>query len=284
MTSDQRLYGGRALSNGVLMVGAGAMAVAIRRPDGTVGTESEPFVPPFAWARQIPFLRGLLSMTGAIVLAVRSAKLERRLLGGSGSARRKQVLSMLGPVLAVSAIDRLLRPKAGSSGARVVRVGRAVLGAFMPLLGFRVAGFFPPGRSLLQYHAAEHMAVNASESGRPLTAAAAANESRIHPRCGTSFGVAVMLLTPMVNRGKKSSLIRTAVSGALVISVAYEILRFGAKHRHSTWARILFAPLWQAQRLTTYPPTTPQLEVACAALTAVIGAEADEAPAAPALV
>jgi uncharacterized protein YqhQ len=284
MKGEQRLYGGRALSTGVLMVGPGAMAVAIRRPDGTIATESERFVPPFAWARRVLFLRGLLSMASAVVLAVRSARLERRLLGTSGNAKRKQMLGMIGPVLAVTGIDRLLRPSAGRPIPRLQRLGRTVLGAFAPLFGFRIAGFLPPGRRLLQYHAAEHMAVNAVESGQPLTAEAAAKQSRIHPRCGTSFGVAVMLLTPIVNRGRKPGLVRTALSAALVISLAYEILRLGARHRNAPWARILFAPVWQAQLLTTSVPTSSHLEVACAALAAVIGAEADEVPAAPALV
>jgi len=139
----------------------------------------------------------------------------------------------------------------------------------LPLVAFRVSGLFSPGRSLLQYHGAEHMAVNAIEAGGPLNADRAAVQSRIHPRCGTTFAVWVILLSSRLNRGAPSAA-RGLLTGAVVVSLAYELLRFGAIHRSETWVKLLFGPTWKAQLLTTSAPTRDQLEVACAALNAVV--------------
>jgi uncharacterized protein YqhQ len=258
------------------------MAVAIRREDGTITSESRPFTPPLSFAANVPFVRGPIALAAAFILAVRSSRMRRRLATNPAGSRRAQILTMALPGIAVSLLDRLVR----GNGPRHVRRGpvRALTGALLPLVGFRVAGLFPPVNTLLRYHAAEHMAVNAVEAGLPPTSEKAALQSRIHPRCGTTFAALGMTLAGLAGRrSARPSLVRSLLGGAVVASVAYELLRFGAGNQTTPWVRVVFAPFWQAQRLTTSPPATEHLEVACAALSAVIAEGAGETPP-PALV
>lgn len=270
-------YGGRALPNGVLMTGPTLVAVAIRRDDGSIGVESAPFVPPFASARNTPFLRGIVSLSGALVLMVRSTKLEHR-LGGKGAGRTQQILRMVLPALSVTVIERVLRYAfLGRQHPDAMRKGPGVFAMLMPMVALRISGLFPPGRTLLQYHAAEHMAVNTAEAGLPMSAESAAGQSRIHPRCGTSFALWAMLVGSRLNRGKKRGALGAILTGTMAVSIAYELIRLGAAHRDETWAKVVFGPSWQAQRLTTLPPNREHLEVATAALAAVL---VDDMPAA----
>lgn len=282
-SNETPIYGGRALYRGVLMVGPKAMAVAIRADDGSVATAVEELHMPFQWARKIPFLRGLLSLAGAAVLAVRSASLEKRLTGGRG--RGRQWLSLAAPVIAGSVLERLVgaflksrrRPDSPERGP-------GILSVILPLLAFRLAGLFGPGRQLLRYHAAEHKAVNAAEAGVPVTPESAQTQPRIHPRCGTTFAVWALLLSSILTGGKRGGMLRSLLIGPVIISLAYEIVRLAAANRDRPWAKVVYGPSWQAQRLTTTEPSTEHLEVACAALQAVMAAETGEAPAPTAIV
>lgn len=278
------LYGGRALAQGVLMIGPSAFAVAIRNDKGDIEAAVERFRMPFVRLREVPFLRGLMSIAGAVFLAGRSTRLERR-LAGSRSGRRKQLLGTIAPMLAASFLERMLgyllwqRKKAGGGPK-----GPGLAGMFVPMLAFRLSGFTPMGRDLLQYHAAEHMSVNTAEAGMALTAENAATQSRIHPRCGTTFAFWALLLGSRIRLTRVKGPLRGVMIGAVTISLAYEVARFGAVHRDEDWAKFIYGPSWQAQRLTTSPPTIEQLQVACAALKAVVDAETAGEPAPSAIV
>lgn len=263
-------YGGRALPNGVMMMGGGRVSVAIRRTDGSIAVETAEFSAPLAWGRRIPFLRGLLAVVGALFGTVKSTGLERRMI----SDRREQ-LKLIGrvllPVVGVSMVEQSLRAVAGSGkpDATETRSRPGILSLTMPLIAFRLIGLSGPGRTLLQYHAAEHMAVNTAEAGLPVETGRAINQSRIHPRCGTTFAVWSLLLTWLMGARAKGRL-RSIVAGCAVISVSFELLHFGARHRDTGWVKRLFGLTWQAQLLTTSPPRREHVEVAVAALGAIL--------------
>lgn len=279
MTKQPKLYGGRALANGVLMVGPNSMAVAIRREDGVIATRSQSFVPPFVWARQIPLLRGLLAMLSALLLAARSRGLQRQ-LGGERrrSDRVKQSLAMILPAVLASLLERALSGRRPAQRSRGKSLIGSALRSLSPMLAFRLSAALPTGSRLLRYHGAEHMAVNAVElTGRP-DVEQAMLQSRIHPRCGTSLGFLTVLLTNVFARRAKRGPVRSFLGGAFILALSYEILRFGSDHRTDSRVKRIFAPLWKVQLLTTSDPSRDEVEVACAALEAVMTA----APAGPA--
>jgi len=130
-------------------------------------------------------------------------------------------------------------------------------------------------RRLFEYHGAEHKVIAAHEAGLPLTVASAARMPRLHPRCGTSFLLLVMLVSVVVfapiGLPEWYLLMATRVIGIPVVAgVAFEVIKATGRHRDARWARAVMWPGMQLQRLTTREPDAAQLAVAIAALEAVL--------------
>ncbi|MFP5284949.1 MAG: DUF1385 domain-containing protein, partial [Thermoanaerobaculia bacterium] len=125
---------------------------------------------------------------------------------------------------------------------------------------------------VFQYHGAEHKVVFAWESGRGLTVENARVQSRLHPRCGTSFLLFVLLVSIVLFALiPKTAPFAVKFGGRLVLvpliaGLSYEVLRLTAKRSSSPIFRVLVAPGLALQRITTQEPTDDMLEVAIVAL------------------
>jgi uncharacterized protein YqhQ len=138
---------------------------------------------------------------------------------------------------------------------------------------------------VFQYHGAEHKAINALEAGgtEGLTVPAARAASRLHPRCGTSFVVIVLVLSvlaasPFYGQPVWLRFLITLLMVLPVAGVSFELLRLAGKYRHNPIAGALSRPGMFAQLLTTREPNDEQLEVALTSLKAVMDAEQASAP------
>jgi uncharacterized protein YqhQ len=136
-----------------------------------------------------------------------------------------------------------------------------------------------------QYHAAEHMAIRGYELGRPLTVPSLRRLESAHPRCGTSFLVALIVvaavLFPLIGVGPGWWRVASRlVLAPLAVGLASELVRLEARFEGSRPGRALVAANLALQRLTTRPPDDEQLQVAIAALETCLEAEA--APRGPA--
>jgi uncharacterized protein YqhQ len=128
---------------------------------------------------------------------------------------------------------------------------------------------------VFQYHGAEHKAIFNYESGKELTVENARQFPRLHPRCGTSFLLIVVVVSifvfafvglhPLWWRLLSRMLLMPFVAG-----IAYEILKFSSRNLESPWVRWLIVPGLLLQKLTTREPDDAQLEVALAALKGVL--------------
>jgi uncharacterized protein YqhQ len=133
-------------------------------------------------------------------------------------------------------------------------------------------------RRVFQYHGAEHKAINALEAGGPLSVATARAASRLHPRCGTSFVVIVLLLSVLASSPLYGQPLWVRVPlGVLLLfpvaGVAFELLRLAGKYRANPIMAAVSRPGMWTQLLTTREPDDEQLAVALASLKAVIAAE-----------
>ncbi|MEA2341611.1 MAG: hypothetical protein QOG11_1688 [Solirubrobacteraceae bacterium] len=133
-------------------------------------------------------------------------------------------------------------------------------------------------RRLFQYHGAEHKTISCYEAGMDLTPANAQRFSRLHPRCGTSFLLIVMLVAIFVfapiGLPAWYWLVATRVLGVPVIAgISFELIKLTGRHRSRRWARVVMWPGMQLQRLTTREPDLQQLAVAVAAMEAVLATE-----------
>lgn len=111
-------------------------------------------------------------------------------------------------------------------------------------------------RDMLQYHGAEHMAINTYEAGKELTVENIAAASRVHPRCGTIWAIYVVLL------GIPCALFIPYVSVAffITLSLSYELFLNAGRFRLLRWLPKL--GMWLQKTLTTAVPERKHIEVA----------------------
>jgi len=133
-------------------------------------------------------------------------------------------------------------------------------------------------KRVFMYHGAEHKSIFTYEAGEELTVANARRHSTLHPRCGTSFLLIVMVVSVLVFAllGGGSLFYRIWSRLAVLPVVAglgYEFIRFSGKYYNNSLARFLITPGLWLQKLTTREPDDQQLEVALAALKEVLVAE-----------
>ncbi|HEV3034967.1 MAG TPA: DUF1385 domain-containing protein [Solirubrobacteraceae bacterium] len=133
-------------------------------------------------------------------------------------------------------------------------------------------------RRVFEYHGAEHKTISCYEAGLPLTPHNAQRFSRLHPRCGTSFLLVVMIVAIFVfapiGLPAWYWLMATRVLGVPIIAgVSFELIKFAGRNRSRPWVRAVMWPGLKLQLLTTREPDLDQLEVAIAALNAVLARE-----------
>ncbi len=133
-------------------------------------------------------------------------------------------------------------------------------------------------RRVFEYHGAEHKTISCFEAGLPLTPANAQRFSRLHPRCGTSFLLIVMIVAIFVfapiGLPAWYWLVLTRILGVPVIAgISFEIIKFAGKNRGRGWVQALMWPGLKLQLLTTREPDHDQLAVAIASLEAVLALE-----------
>jgi uncharacterized protein YqhQ len=134
-------------------------------------------------------------------------------------------------------------------------------------------------RRVLEYHGAEHKTISCFEAGLPLTPPNCKRFSRLHPRCGTSFLLLVMIVAIFVfapiGLPAWYWLVLTRIVGVPVIAgVSFELIKLAGRNRRRRWVRALMWPGMKLQLLTTREPDLDELAVAISALQAVLAREA----------
>ncbi|MCL5283696.1 MAG: DUF1385 domain-containing protein [Armatimonadetes bacterium] len=306
--SDPAQFGGQAVVEGVMMRSPRYFAVACRRPDEQIVVHVEPVTQSvlgrLQWLNQI-FLRGSLALIDAMVLGGRalsfsaSQQLETESPSEAvGSSSRSINDIAIGSTLAIgfligvalflvlpSAITDVVGILIKAIEGHPIELGSLPLNLIDGLvrilifLGYILAiSAVKNVRRVFMYHGAEHKAINTFEAGRALVVEQAMQSSRIHPRCGTSFIVVVLILSILVFSlfGRPVWYLRLPLHLLLipvVAGIAYEAIKLAGRFRSATPTRILLAPGLWSQYLTTREPTADQVEVALAALKAVIDRE-----------
>ncbi|MEA3019795.1 MAG: hypothetical protein QOI47_1319 [Actinomycetota bacterium] len=242
-------YGGQATFDGVMMRGRTRYAVAVRSPSGEIEVTDGALPTWGAGLKDIPFVRGLVALAEALPIGARALAPRRRLALVAGLA--------VGSIVPAWIAQRVT----GDIGLPVVEPAvELALAVGLLWLYLQVSGKVVDVVRLFGNHGAEHKAVNALEAGAPLTVASVQTFSTRHPRCGTSF-----LLVLAATSAVTSAVIGTHVLALpFVLAVATELQRINP----------VAGPGMALQRLTTRQPTDAQVEVAIAALEAVL-AEAD---------
>jgi uncharacterized protein YqhQ len=281
--------GGQAVLEGVMMRGVSTWAVAVRKPDDTVDVQSFPLVSVLKKHRllRLPVIRGAVALFESLGIGFKALGIaanaqldegEKELSGKAWTGTVVLALSLsVGLFFLLPAVLTNLSGAGSDNGIVFVVVEKVVrISIFLAYLW--LISRMKDLQRVFQYHGAEHKTISCYEAGLALTPENAQRFSRLHPRCGTSFLLIVMIVSVFVFApfGKLDwhwLLISRVVGIPLVAGLAFEAIKWFGRNRTRRWARILMWPGLQLQRLTTREPDLGQLAVAITALEAVLAVE-----------
>jgi uncharacterized protein YqhQ len=297
--------GGQAVLEGVMMRGVGSWAVAVRRPSedpdvlGAIEIHKEPLRPLMRRHRalRLPLLRGVIALGESMVIGFRalgisvSAQVPDDEQGGEGLEPKQLSGALWVGTIAIALVfsiglffivpvtlTNLIKHPLHSSVLFWIVEGAIRTAIFLGYL--TLVSRQRDLRRVFEYHGAEHKTISCLEAGEPLEPAIAQRFSRLHPRCGTSFLLVVMIVSIFVFAPVGVHawyvLVLTRIAGVpIVTGISFELIKLAGRYRAHKWVRGVMWPGLQLQRLTTREPDLDQLEVAIAALQAVL---ADEDP------
>jgi len=282
-------YGGMAVIEGVMMRGPADTALAVRQPDGSIEIESEKNS---QLSKRYPFLKWPL-IRGSYVL-IESMAVGIRMLNKSANmslAEEEEELStgeilftgLLAFALAIllfvalpTGIVHFTRQYIG--GVMEQNIVEGIIRIVFFLLYVYAISRMSEIDRVFMYHGAEHKVIHTYEAGEELSIENARRHTTLHPRCGTSFLLIVMIISILVFAvlGEGSLFYRVWSRIAVfpvVAGLGYEFIKFSGKFYDRSWARWIIAPGLYLQKLTTREPDDQQLEVALTALRAVLQRE-----------
>ena len=297
--------GGQAVLEGVMMRGISTWSVAVRKPppeDAVIDLDGDALdsgpieVQTFEldsvmrrhrWLR-LPIIRGVVALGGSLAIGFKALGIsanaqlpedEKDISGGMWAGTIVVALVFaIGLFFVVPVgLTSLIKDQLDSSVLfwlveGVVRT--AIFLGYLVLLS-RLRDL----RRVFEYHGAEHKTISCYEAGLELTPPNAAHFSRLHPRCGTSFLLIVMIVAIFVfapiGLPAWYWLVTTRILGVpLIAGISFEIIKFAGRNRRKRWVRTVMWPGLALQKLTTREPDYAQLAVAIAALEAVLEREA----------
>jgi len=268
---------------GVMMRGVSAWAVAMRRDDGEIDVESFPltsFARRHRWA-QLPVVRGVAALAESLALGFRALRISLDKAQPADPVPRSMWAAAVAGGLALATGLFFVVPVALTSllaleSATLFWLVEGALRTTIFIAYLALLARMPDLRRLFEYHGAEHKVISCYEAGEPPTPAAAQRFPRLHPRCGTTFLLVVMVVAILVFAPLGllpwPLLIASRVVGIpLIAGIAFEVIKWAGRNRGRRSVRLVMWPGMQLQRLTTREPDLAQLAVAVTALEAAEG-------------
>ena len=312
------MIGGQALIEGIMMRGPEKDAIVTRSAEGLHIEVTPRKLPPERSIKKWPFIRGAVNFFDSQVTGVKAlmrsadlspemeeeepSKFDLWLEKKLGNERFQQAIIGIAVALGLGmsiGLFFLLPMVIGSFFDRwidstlvlhlvegLVRI--VIFGAYMLLIS-RMNEM----KRVFAYHGAEHKTIRCYEAGLPLTVENVRMQTRLHPRCGTSFLLVVMVISILIFSVASSGLLAlfpglAAMKGTflyrlgmilfkllllpLVVSITYEINRWCGRHDNA-FTRILTFPGMWFQNFTTNEPDDSMIEVGIAAVQAVLPQE-----------
>jgi uncharacterized protein YqhQ len=276
-----------------MMRGPSNWSVAVRKPDGKIAQVCRPITSPMARHRifRLPVIRGVIALGESLAIGFRALSISAQYAAeeedenGEVTTELSRGALFFAFAIAIGFAIMLFKVTPAlitswlpvdQTGVFVVVEGLIRVALFIAYIC--VISFLPDLRRVFQYHGAEHKAINAYEAGEELRPEVVQRQSLIHPRCGTAFLLWVMVIAIFVfaffGQPAWYWLIASRILLLpLIAGLAYELIRFAAKHQGNALLMTLLAPGLWLQRLTTREPTLEQLEVSIRALDEVLNLE-----------
>lgn len=298
--------GGQAIMEGIMMRGPKRTAVAIRLPNGKIHMKTQPTPMVSNWGK-IPMVRGVINFIQSLIYGTKvlmysadvlekyspetyeKDKFDQWIENKVGKKRAWNILLTISVVLAlaVSIGVFMLLPTAVVGWMKKITENIIILNIIEGVirLGLFIGyiwliSLMKDIQTVFRYHGAEHKTIHCFENGLELTPKNAQSFYTLHPRCGTSFLMFVMVIAIIVHifMGWPSVWMRVVtrfLALPIIAGLSYELLKWAGRSDNII-VEILSMPGLYLQKLTTKTPKEEELEVAIAAMKAVIPMEEED--------
>lgn len=296
--------GGQAVIEGVMMRGPKEIAIAVRKPDNEIVIEKRPIASVLQKSKilKLPIIRGCISFFESMVVGVKALMFSAQFFDVEGEETEskfdkwleeklgdkiKDVVIYFSVIFSmflsvglffllpnfIAELIAKITPMAAEGVTRTLIEGAVRMAIFLAYL--LLVSQMKDIKRVFKYHGAEHKTIATYEHGLELTVENARKGCRLHPRCGTSFLIFVMIISIIVFLLIPSGLAwwQRALFKILLLPVvaglSYEVIKFAG--RHENWfTKIISMPGMWLQYITTREPDDSQLEVAIESMKAVL--------------
>ncbi len=296
--------GGQALIEGIMMRGTDKTAMAVRKPDGEIEIKYLNFTP-IAKKHKflgLPIIRGVVNYIESMIWGYKSLMLSADISGFAEedgekpSSAAMTVIMSVASVLAVilSVFLFMYLPALIFDGINYLCLGvltplaalfEGILRLAILVIYMYAVSKMPDIKRVFQYHGAEHKTIFCFEAKEELTVENARKQKRLHPRCGTSFLIlmilvsilvssAIAILFPSLRQIRILWVIIKILLIPLICGLGYELIKICGRY-DNLFTRIVSAPGQWLQKITTKEPSYDMLEIAIAALKAVLPEESE---------
>lgn len=290
--------GGQAVIEGVMMRNGSLLATAVRKPNGEIVYKKTVFSDKRTRFTKIPFIRGAVVLFDSLVMGIKELTFSANQSEENEEEQltnKEAVMTTIFSLALGIGLFMVLPSLLGSFIFKNDRIYANIMEAVLRLVFFLVyiwgISFSKDVKRVFEYHGAEHKTIYAYENGDELTPENAKKYTTLHPRCGTSFLLIVMLIAiivfsfmdfiipvPKTALGKVVLKIVLRVGFMpLIAGISYEVQKYSSKHLDKLWVRILASPGLALQKITTKEPDESQLEVAIVAMKVALGMEVTNA-------
>ena len=274
-------FGGQALMEGVMMRSPTHVVMCVRQPNNEILTHVEVInlISRRHRILRLPFLRGIIALLESLYLGVKGIYFSANVaLGEEEKLTYKEFVVVVSFAIGLASlffiIPFLLTTLLNLTGV-LFNIVEAMVRITIFLLYITLLTVWGEFKRILQYHGAEHKAINTYEAGVTLNVANVKRYSRLHPRCGTSFIfivviVSIFIFSIMPNLGFAARLAYRLLLIPVIGAISYELLKLSGKYKNSIVMRALTYPGLIFQRLTTKEPDNDMMEVAVKAVEKVL--------------
>jgi uncharacterized protein YqhQ len=288
--------GGQAVIEGVMMKGRKGWTVAVRGPNGDIHVKKES-VSELPWILRLPVLRGFIALFSALFIGIKAIEFSASKAYEEEAGEDLSpvtlgftivfsvvigiALFILLPLYATKLLGFFFESVAKSS--LIFNLVDGIIRVFIFLLYIISIGLWKEMRRIFEYHGAEHKVIHAFEHGEDLSIKNIKVFSPLHPRCGTSFLLIVMVISIFTFSFIPQEwtfiykFLSRLILMPLIAGLSYEFLKLSAKMQDNLIMRMLIKPGILLQRLTTREPDEAQIEVAVRALQEVLILEETDA-------
>lgn len=290
--------GGQAVIEGVMMRSPQWLATAVRKPSGEIVYKKTKISSNRGKLAKIPFVRGAVSLFDALVMGIKEltfsanqSEIEEEEQITQKEAVMTTVVSLALGIGLFVVIPSLIGSFVFGNNKIHSNLLEAVLRLVFFIFYIWVISFSKDVKRVYEYHGAEHKSIYAYENGLELTPENAKKFTTLHPRCGTSFLLIVMLISiivfscmdfilPVPKDMLQKIIIKVVlrvIMMPVIAGISYELQRYSSNHLDRCWVKLVAFPGLSLQRITTKEPDLDQLEVAIVAIKAALGEKVDNA-------